>query len=338
MKSKERVVAALKREKGDYVPTFEGSITSDILRELTGSGSLVEAAKTLEVDGIVVKPDYTREYLSEDSYINEWGITYRKTVDFIDAIVETPIHDVWEYGEYAFPDPYAPHRFETLERAVREIGDEKAVILNLRDIFSDVRDLLGYENALIAVMLEQEHFAGLLEKTMEWNYTLAKIARERYGIEVVMTTDDITTNTGLLFSPKLYFDFFYPRFKRVISGFKDLGYLCVKHCDGDVNALLDSWIEAGVDCIDPVDPNGNMNLKQLKAKYGDRLALKGNVDCQGVLVSGTPAEVKSAARKCIEDAAKGGGYILSSSNSIHSGVPAENFAAMLEAVKEYGAY
>ena len=53
-----------------------------------------------------------------------------------------------------FPTRRLPHRFATLERALKRLGDEKAVILNLRDGFSDMRDLLGYEDALMGLLLE----------------------------------------------------------------------------------------------------------------------------------------------------------------------------------------
>ena len=63
------------------------------------------------------------------------------------------------------------------------LGRSKAIVFNLRDVFSDIRDLVGYENALIALLTEQQAFAQLLERVIEYNRTLARIARERYGGE-----------------------------------------------------------------------------------------------------------------------------------------------------------
>jgi len=69
-----------------------------------------------------------------------------------------------------------------------------------------------------------------------------------------------------------------------------------------------------------------------------RLTLLGNVDCGRLLCSGAPEEVAAAVKKLIQGCAPGGGYILSSSNSIHSGVKTKNFLAMLEAARKFGQY
>ena len=64
----------------------------------------------------------------------------------------------------------------------------------------------------------------------------------------------------------------------------------------------------------------------------------GNVDCGNLLTFGTEEEVIKETKKCLDIGAPGGGYILSSSNSIHSGVKPENFLAMMKTVKKYGIY
>jgi len=66
--------------------------------------------------------------------------------------------------------------------------------------------------------------------------------------------------------------------------------------------------------------------------------LLGNVSCAKTLVSGTPEEIEEETRRAIEIAAPGGGYVLSSSNTIHSQVPAKNYLAMREAARKYGKY
>lgn len=68
------------------------------------------------------------------------------------------------------------------------------------------------------------------------------------------------------------------------------------------------------------------------------LILWGNVDCGRTLTSGAVEDVIAEAKDCIDKAAPGGGYILGSSNVIHSGVPTENFLAMIETCREYGKY
>lgn len=338
MNGRERVLRALTLGIPDVVPVFEWSIDAKVVYALCGVTDVLEAVDCLDLDGVVVRPDYTIRMVSGDEYIDEWGARRKRTGEHIPMTVEAPLPDIGGHAEYTFPDPGSPERFESLERAVRRFGSRKAVILNIRDVFSDIRDLVGYENALIALFTRRREYDGLLRRCIEYNLALARIARARYGIEVVVTTDDIADNRGLLFHPSLFFEFIGPRFREITGGLKALGLLHIKHCDGDITAVLDYFIESGIDCIDPVDPTAGMKLDRIKDQYGGRVCIKGNVDCTGTLVSGSSGEVESAVRECIRMAGGGGGYILSSSNSIHSGVNPENFRVMIESAHRIGRY
>jgi uroporphyrinogen decarboxylase len=97
-------------------------------------------------------------------------------------------------------------------------------------------------------------------------------------------------------------------------------------------------IDSGIDCLDPIDPLGGMDLGVMKEAYGERLALKGNVDCAALLTFGTVDEVVEATKDALKIGMPGGGYILSSSNSIHSAVKPENYVAMVSTVHKFGQY
>lgn len=335
---RKNVVAALERKEPEFIPTFEWDINKKIVRDLTGGDDIFEAVCKLDIDGVVVRPDYSKEIIDTDLYIDEWGSKRKVTKESISVSIEYPIKDIKEHRSYRFPDPHRDGRFLTLEQAVRRFGGQKAVILNVRDIFSDIRDLIGYENALIALITEGRYFRELLDRVIEYNFTLVQLAAKKYGIDIVVTTDDIAGNRGLIFNPAVYFDFLSEKFHSVIQGFKKLGCYVIKHCDGDISAVIEDWIDSGIDCIDPVDPNAGMELGVFKERYGDRICLKGNVDCQGALVFGGPEDVEEEVKRCIAAAGKGGGYILSSSNMIHSGVKPENYKRMIDALRKYGKF
>lgn len=338
MTKKERIVRALQRKEPDRVPTFEWFIDQAVGKALTGSDDAIDIVEGLDLDGINIRADYSKEYIDDETFVDEWGTKRRLTGDCLPALLEGPIGHIGDHGDYEFPDPAAPHRFKTLERAIERFGEERAVVLNLRDGFSDVRDLLGYEEALASVLEEPELFSELLDRAVDYNLALARIASEKYGRDVVATTDDVAYAGGLLFPPDRYFDVIGPGFRKAIQGFKELGYYCIKHCDGDVSAPVDFWIECGIDCLDPIDPSAGLRMDEMKKKYGDRICLKGNIDCVGTLCSGSEEDVEAEVRDCILKGGKGGGLILSSSNTIHRGVKPENYAAMLKALKEYGRY
>jgi uroporphyrinogen decarboxylase len=166
---------------------------------------------------------------------------------------------------------------------------------------------------------------------------MAKEAVQR-GVKIVYTGDDFAYVNGPLMSPDTFREIFYPRLKRVMQGYKELGLYVIKHTDGNIMPLIDMIIDSGIDCLDPIDPVAGMDLSLIKEKYGQRVAIKGNVDCSQTLTFGSTEETIEEAKKCIKIGAPGGGYIFSSSNSIHSSVKPDNYKAMLETLKKYGSY
>ena len=336
MTGKERIETALRRGLPDAVPTFEWFVDAGVGEVLTGSSDPVDIVEALDLDGINVRADYSSEQTEGDTFSDEWGATRMLTGDCIPAVMQSPIKNLADHADYRFPDPDAPHRFQSLERALERFADKRAIILNLRDGFSDMRDLLSYEEALLQSLAEPGLFAELLDRVVDYNLELARIAKDRYGVNIVATTDDVASARGLLMSPDQYFEVIAPAFRKVMQGYKDLGYSIIKHCDGEITPLIDFWIECGIDCLDPIDPDAGYKMAGMKAKYGDRICLKGNIDCKGTLCDGTPEEVEEEVRQCIADGGEGGGLILSSSNTIHRGVKPENYRAMLAALRKYG--
>ncbi len=85
-----------------------------------------------------------------------------------------------------------------------------------------------------------------------------------------------------------------------------------------------------------IEGDAGMDLVRLKKEYG-HLTFWGNVSCD-ILCRGTKADVINETKRCIDAAAKGGGYIFGTSNSVLSGTPPENVIAMYETAREYGKY
>ena len=76
----------------------------------------------------------------------------------------------------------------------------------------------------------------------------------------------------------------------------------------------------------------------IKKEFGDKLAFKGGLDTQYLLPYGTPAEIRREVKNIIDILGAGGGYVFMPAHLIYQDVPIENIWAMIEAVKDYGAY
>jgi len=332
---KDRILAALRRKVPDRIPTFEWFIDPAVSQALCESVDPIEVAERLDLDAVNIRADYAKTWKDDVTFVDEWGSERMLTGEVLPVATKHPVEHLADHAGFAFPDPNAPHRYKTLEKALDMFGGRRAIVLNLRDGFSDMRDLLGYENALMGMLLDKANFTDLLKRVVEYNLALAAVAVKRYGIEIIATTDDVATGRGPIIRPSVYAEVIFPYFKEVIQGYKSLGLTVIKHSDGNIMPFLDLWLEAGIDCLDPIDTGGGLDMAVMKANYGDRICLKGNIDCTGHLCDGTPEQVAEEVRVCIEKGGPGG-LIVSSSNTIHSGVRPENYRAMLDAIRKYG--
>lgn len=343
LKPRERVLRALKREVPDRVPHFEWLVDKKVRDVLApGNTGHNDFAVRMGHDAVLVDPAFGKTSLPDGRYLSEWGYVGQKTQEEHGIEVESPIKTMSDFERYTPPDPYAPGRYAPIEKALETWGDHFAVIVHLNDVFSLPRYLMGMENLLMAIAVEPELVTALVEMSVDINLKLAKEIRAR-GVEMVYTGDDYASNTGPLMSPRHFRKLFYPGLCRVMQGYKELGLYVIKHTDGKLWSIIDMIVDSGIDCLDPIDPQAGMDITEVKAKYPN-LAIKGNVDCAKLLTFGTPEETVEATKVALykgmhaADGSVCGGYICSSSNSIHSGVKPENYLALMQTVRECGRY
>jgi uroporphyrinogen decarboxylase len=111
----------------------------------------------------------------------------------------------------------------------------------------------------------------------------------------------------------------------------------LRHSDGNLYPILEDLVNLGIDGLHPIEPKV-MDLAYVKKRYGDKIFLRGNVDCAYVLPFGSEEDVRRDVRRCIDAAARGGGFILADSNSLHSNVKTENILVMIDEARKYGGY
>jgi uroporphyrinogen decarboxylase len=225
--------------------------------------------------------------------------------------------------------------FTFVDTAIRELGDE-LFVLAYADI--DLGSTWDWaEHFLIGLIQAPDLIHRYLDAQLRTTLMLLEAMLER-GVDGVLGGTDWASKKGPMFSPRHFDKFVFPRLKQITDLCHRYGVPYIKHTDGNVNSLLDGMIAAGVDGFQAIEPVAGMDIAQLKRDYGDRLTLIGNVDCAHLLVSGTIEQVRQQTEYVIRVAAPGGGYVLSTSNSVHPGVKPELYLAMLETAREVGDY
>ena len=331
------MLAAIQRKVPDRVPTFELVIDSQVIDAIVPGADLFDFIDVVGLDAVVVRPDMRRTQIEANLFVDERGVVVKRTTqDYLEA-VNTVIKNEHDLRTFEFPDPYAPHRFQTLRKAVQRFHGRVPVIAFLRDGWSEVRDLHGFAESLIDLIDNPGLIRGIMNKAVEYYSELGRLAAG-LGAEIACSGDDIAGNTGLFMAPRYVAEIICPAMKMLYADWHRHGLYVIKHSDGNLMSVMDLLLDTGLDCLHPIDPLAGMSLDLVKRQYGHRVCIMGNVNCAGNLVFGTQKQVVAETKQCIDAAAAGGGYILASSNSIARSVKPENYVAMIETVKEYGRY
>ena len=337
MTAAERDLRVLRREEPDRIPHFEWIIDRRVRDAICPGASMEEFTLRMGLDAILTAPDFKKEFLGPGRYRSEWGVVMRDSGEEHAVADEHPVQSMDDLRRLKPPDPHAPGRYASLDRIVQRYKGKLAIGVHLNDVISIPRYLVGFERLMMAFAEEPELILALVNLSVDVNLEMAKEVAKR-GADFVFTGDDYASTAGPFMSPAMFREFLYPGLQRVMGGYRALGLPIIKHSDGDIRPVLVMILDSGIDCLDPIDPMAGLDIGEFKAKYGGRIALKGNVNCAHTLSFASEKQVVEETKEVIRRAGAGGGLIVSSSNSIHSSVKPGNYLAMWNAIRMYGRY
>jgi uroporphyrinogen decarboxylase len=148
------------------------------------------------------------------------------------------------------------------------------------------------------------------------------------------------SGTLTMANPELVRKFALPTIKAVCKMAKEAGILTMLHSCGKSMEFLDMlYNETDLNCINPLEPPpmGDVDLGEIKKRYGNKLCLMGNLNTT-MMLRATVDEVEAAAKKAINDAGANGGFLLSTGDQLGRDTPEENIFKLVETAKTYGKY
>ncbi len=339
----DRVIAALERRTPDRVPLFEFVIDPRVIQGVVASGDYFELVEELDLDVVGLNrsswPAEGLDWIDKDKglFRDHWGVIRAKGLEHAPYPVEGPIKCADDLKTYTPPDPNAEFLLRGLDEVVARYKGKRPIVWVGRDGYFNPAHLRGVENFMMDMVENPGLVHGLIEVCQSFDLPLIRRAAKE-GVDIVLLGDDYADKNGPMMSPRHFEQFILPALKAAVDAAHEAGAYVVKHTDGNIAPLLDMIVGTGIDAIHPLEPAAGMDIRKVKQDYGDRVCLVGNVDCGDLLSNGSVGDVRAAVADCIDAAAPGGGYMLSSSNSIHSSVKPENLRAMAEACREMGRY
>jgi hypothetical protein len=201
-----------------------------------------------------------------------------------------------------------------------------------------IRDI---EEWYISTVTRQEYIHRIFEKQAEialGNLEKIKAAVSARVDAVFVCGTDLGTQQSQFCSVDTFRKLYFPYYKMVNDWIhRNTKWKTFKHSCGAVEPLIEPFIEAGFDILNPVQVTAaGMDAAHLKKTYGGRIVFwGGGVDTQTTFAFGTPAQVREQVLRRMEVLAPGGGFIFNAVHNIQATTPVANIVAMIDAIKEF---
>ncbi|MHA1684528.1 MAG: uroporphyrinogen decarboxylase family protein [Promethearchaeota archaeon] len=365
----ERIWKQLNHEETDRVPTFSQSIETPFLERYDEEFGVPEAifdtcfpklpidmvfakaigfdSKWFHLGGIDAPSPSSRDKpdvpgLEKGQSVNSSGQVYMRNSSgenwYYDGALKTPelleewisyINDFTTRDESYFKD-FA---------SIYEFGKEKDIlpIPTIGGPTYTTWSAIGMDKFSYMIRKYPRLVRGLVDawtdKTID-----AHAALFEQGVDMCFICDDFAQKDRLMFHPRHFNEFIVPNYKRLAKNAHKHGAKFLVHTDGNILNAFPGMVEAGVDAAEPLEYESGMRLKDLKEKFGNQICLIGNVPASDALCVGDVEFTIEITKRCIQDAARGGGFILSPGANVLATTKPRNLRAMIETVKKYGAY
>ena len=365
----ERMRKTLSHREPDRVPIsdfFWGSFIKQWRKEL-GLDDDANPYFYYDLDWIVtvpnmdplIRPFETLRESSEEVVVKTgFGAIIRKKFDApMPEFIEFETNSINKLEALKFDDPYDRRRyFEAGDNQIAGVGDgfernSPAWTETVKSLHPDfpvfgsiiecnecLTRLIGPQNNMLWIGMYPERMGKVINRIGQFylDCTKAQIDAADGLLDGFVIWGDVAYKIDMFFSPDYWRTYFKPWVKLMAEYAHSNGLMVIYHGCGNINKILDDYIEIGIDAINPLEAKADLDAVELRHKYGHKLGICGNSNIQIWETSDKRAIRKEVLRKL--NAAKGGGYIFQSDHSVASDVSGYTYDYIVKLVHEYGQY
>lgn len=272
-----------------------------------------------------------------DWSINEWGYRLEKLGDGTMGHPTEPVYRELPPPEEAIHVPALreAERMSETPAFFERCGDRYRLASFDLSGFTVYTLLRGFENAMQDFLLDPEGFGALLDRIMNFECDLMRMAA-RHGFDGIHFADDWGTQSGLMIAPDLWRRLFKPRYARQFDLARKLGLHTWYHCCGAFLPIMEDFCEIGVDVLNISQPNVN-DIAEAGRRLRGRQCFMMPISYQTVSIQGTPEDIQAEARRLYDHlATPEGGFIGYVEEYSVMGMSAENYRACGDAFRNLG--
>lgn len=355
MNPRENVMALLRREPYEWVPVDLQLCPSleEEYRRRTGAAVSYQDYFRLPWAGIGDIPMSKKDEqylpyhpgLKAGSYIDLWGVAHepgsaaakhmtymRCPLKGIDSLSEVRAYPLPDYAAGDTAENAASQRAQAAALHARGLAAMGYLTCTIWETSWYIR---GMEDLMMDMMSGDPIAAYILDAVTERAVTRAR-AYARAGVDILYLGDDIGMQKAPMMSLELYCKWLKPRLKQVIDAARAIrpGILVKYHSCGYATPFIPHLIEAGVDILNPIQPE-SMNFQKIYREFGGKISFDGTIGTQSVMPFGTPQQVRETVFRHLDIARPHGGLLPAPTHLLEPEVPWENIIAYVEACRDY---
>lgn len=272
-------------------------------------------------------------YYEIGEFTDPWGSTWQMLQAGIVGEVKKPVFADYEALD-TYVSPLARFKKEwedykpTLEAQIaegRKTG--KFLIGGWVSVFERFQFLRGTEDLYCDIAMEDEDMFRMMDMAMEFLRAYVDCWCQM-DVDAIPFGDDWGSQRSLLINPKAWVKLFKPLYQELFDKIHAAGKKVFFHSDGYIWDLYPHFIEMGVDAIN--SQLWCMGVEKVAEQFAGKITFWGEISRQTTLPSGTPEDVKAAAKLMIEKLHVNGGGLIAESE-INKDVPLANVEAFYQA-------
>jgi len=205
-------------------------------------------------------------------------------------------------------------------------------------MYESAWQMRGYEPFLLDTVERPAWAECLLERLFEQNLVRA-VAFAKAGADLITTGDDVASQKALMFAPDTWRRLIHSRWAKVWRAIKEIRpqSRIWYHSDGNIAAIVPELVEAGLDILNPLQPEC-LDVDAIHKRFGRRLSFDGTIGTQSTMPWGTPEQVRERVKEVIRKYGRKGGLIISPTHVLEPEVPLANIDALVAACRGFGTF
>ena len=339
-----RFVDALWRREPDRVPIAELGIDLPIKEQVLGKPirdvkTDVEFWYRAGYDYIYLRPAYEFPHTMPSTTNTgrpQYGDPKEDEANIASLSGPGVIATAKDLDAYPWPDPDNDDYYKPLAEAAACLPQGMGLVSGVGGIFTRTWMLFGLQQFCFALAEQPDLVAEIFQRVGSIQCAVLRRILKEHKTVAIWYGDDLAYADSTIVSPRVYRQYLFPWMEQLAAIAHEANQPFIFHSDGKVWDVIPDLIAVGVNALHPIEPKA-MDINVVKATFGDKLALIGNIDMD-LLSRGTPEQVREQVRQRIKDLAPGGGYAVGANPGISYYVRPENYDAMRQAVFEFGTY